>query len=289
MSKTTNLNERRLRCRLLSRPIAPVEMVQLAQNIVESSCVVDLVNHWRIEDETVKALKDGKPTAGRYREVSIEAVLVIWMLCALLKRPHHYTEMGRIVAHEFDHRHYKLLGLTPIYFDPRDVEAAARAEKTWMHRIQATVETIRATFEQFPTIKRNRRYTKDEYDALSAEFGFTFAAKRKRRVITLSNQLLWQTFLLLGQDNIAKWKGHVVADGTPIKVSNQGTTKTASKSPQPPKRAITSRTRPTTANPREQARRARRLSTKTRLSGRSRRHSRLPWVTLSLASTKGVC
>lgn len=59
----------------------------------------------------------------------METALAVWLMCALLGRPHHYTEMGRIITHELSSKHYAVLGLNGIYFDPLDNTAVAKVEK----------------------------------------------------------------------------------------------------------------------------------------------------------------
>lgn len=178
-------------------------VVELCQRIVATSGVMDMIHEWRVEDKTVSGVKDGKATTGRPREMPMESALAVWLLCALLGRPHHYTEMGRIIAHEFSSKNYAVLGLNGIYFDTLDNNVVAKVEKRWMNRIHAAIDDIRGCIEPYPQVPRNRRLTQAEFKKIKASLDPEFVEERKRRGIQFANRLVWETVQELGEEYLA--------------------------------------------------------------------------------------
>lgn len=210
--------------RLIEEAPVVFSHMQRAQRIVDVSGVVPLIEQWRIDD----GLRVGQ--GGRPAEVSTRTALTLWVYQALIQGPSLKSHMARIVAFR---THGKLWGLLGLKEEPYDITSAAahlHVYKTWYNRISNAIDRALATCEPFPTVRKKKRYTFEEWRTTSALFNPETASKevleqielKKKRGLEVSNRLIWATVELMDKKHLDQWQGDIVVDGTPIKVTNEG-------------------------------------------------------------------
>ncbi|WKK61324.1 hypothetical protein QYQ98_09990 [Corynebacterium sp. P3-F1] len=210
--------------RLIEEAPVVFSHMQRAQRIVDASGVVPLIEQWRIDD----GLRVGQ--GGRPAEVSTRTALTLWVYQALIQGPSLKSHMARTVAFRINGKLWGLLGLKEEPFDITSAAAHLHVYKTWYNRISKAIDRALATCEPFPTVRKKKRYTFEEWRTISALFNPETASKdvlekielKKKRGLEVSNRLIWATVELMDKKHLDQWQGDIVVDGTPIKVTNEG-------------------------------------------------------------------
>jgi hypothetical protein len=187
--------------------VASDEAVALAVRLVDHMDVLDLVAAWKAAETKGPG---GRPSTFGYR-----ALLVSLVLCAITDQPLHLTRVRDVMFRQLSPTWRTKLGIPdpPAEHDTRAWDDPYRNVRTRFHDLVDLVDPS--------DTPKNRRLDPDTYaaqvQARRAERSDAERSERYDRLEWLVNQIIEASWLILTDDELAKFTGSAGVDATPVR------------------------------------------------------------------------
>lgn len=230
-----------------SRRYTPVHVneVKVVAQLIDQSGLLQMLEDWRDED--------GRPVGGRPTEVSDRALLCLLAVLANEGTPLHLTKVNELVLYRLTAQAHAYLGLPPLAqktreglipgtlgpkadrsryaYGPKTVHSAtprrtfgAKFIDAWEERLRRAERRIRRVLDPFPETQHHYRYDKADFTALRDTRDKAFVARRRARLMTFQNALIWTVVEQTPRELLGGWDGTVAFDGTFVPGVNNATT-----------------------------------------------------------------
>ncbi len=159
-----------------SHPSAPIPTATLreAKTLVDAAGVADLLAEW--------AAEDGRAT--RTTSLPARQVLTVWIALGLAQRPLTISNAASVLSEHLTLARRRALDLTQDFskHSPEQVERI----------VDRATKSLIAVLDAFPTLTRQRRLTKGEWESVLAERASVSVEleRRRKRFVDLANRLL---------------------------------------------------------------------------------------------------
>lgn len=202
--------------------MVPLDFVDIATRVVDTSGVVELLAEWDAADRA------GRGLGGRPAHVSVRTALILFVLPALLGKHMFVRESTEILRFRLPGKAWNTIGLDLALFDTRQ-------DRSWYDRVWRTLRfRVRDVIDPFPETPHWRRLSKAEYEELEANRDPEFVASRHARTSIFMSKLALASATVLNENMFDGWDGDIAIDGTPIEVTGYGKTERSSRMPSTP-------------------------------------------------------
>lgn len=183
------------------RATATAEEVRFVRQVIEDSDAQAMLDQWEKADRTAANLRGGKkPWA--------DATQVLTVLLVLTRSgaPQTIQAAADLLHAGLDEEAREALGLN-----------TGSASRTGVYaQIYRSYHRMLNIIDPHGDQPRNRKMTREEFDACEAKIDPVARSVRQKRLDELCNRLVFQAFLQLPRDIRRRYRGDVAVDGTPI-------------------------------------------------------------------------
>ncbi|MCG7439843.1 hypothetical protein [Corynebacterium freneyi] len=200
----------------------PLDYIETATRVVDTSGVVDLLDEWDRADRADRGL------GGRPAYIPVRSALILFVLPALLGKHIFVREAAEILRYRLSGKAWSHIGLDLKHF-------AEHTDTQWYDRLWRTLNTrVRGVIDPFPETPHWRRLNKDDYARLEASRDPEYVDSRRARTSIVMSSLALASALVIDDNMFAGWDGDIAIDGTPIEVTGYGRTARSRRAPSTP-------------------------------------------------------
>ena len=205
-----------------SEGLIPLDYVDIAVRVVDTSGVVDLLAEWDAADRAEKN------AGGRPAHITVRSALIMFVLTGLVHHHLHIRSASEILRYRLAGKAWNTVGIEMKKWD-------TRSNTAWYNRLWRTLRyRVRDVIDPFPETPHWRRLTKQEYAKLEASRDPEFVNSRHARTAIFMSRLAYASASVLNENMFDGWNGDIAIDGTPIEVTGYGNTKRSQRVPSTP-------------------------------------------------------
>lgn len=201
---------------IISVDAVGMRTLNLAEKIVMTSGVEDMLARWRTEDGADPS-KGGRP-----RIISDTMVLILMSIIAIESRPMHLQQAVDIITRRASNDVLRRLGLPE---RDKDDYTSAAGLHAWYMRLHRVWNRVRSVVDPYPEVSYHERMTKDEFDAVVKMRDVAAIQTKMKRLAAFDNALIMASVAMMPAEHQGAWAGDVCVDGTPIPAAKKGTTR----------------------------------------------------------------
>ena len=201
---------------IISVDAVGMRTLNLAEKIVMTSGVEDMLARWRTEDGADPS-KGGRPSI-----ISDTTVLILMSIIAIESRPMHLQQAVDIITRRASNDVLRRLGLPE---RDKDDYTSAAGLHAWYMRLHRAWNRVRSVVDPYPEVSYHERMTKDEFDAVVKMRDVAAIQAKMKRLAALDNALIMASVAMMPAEHQGAWAGDVCVDGTPIPTAKKGTTR----------------------------------------------------------------